>query len=63
MFSILERSGEIGVGLLIFLDAPVQGWLGPVSYVVLGLVVVGLVWLAVRKARERSRATAGAGFR
>ena len=32
----------------------VQGWLGPVSYVVLGLVVVGLIWLAVRKARERS---------
>jgi membrane protein DedA with SNARE-associated domain len=32
----------------------VQGWLGPVSYVVLGLVVVGLIWLAVRKIRERS---------
>jgi membrane protein DedA with SNARE-associated domain len=32
----------------------VQGWLGPVSYVVLGLVVVGLVWLAVRKLRSRS---------
>ena len=41
----------------------VQGWLGPVSYVVLGLVVVGLIWLAVRKARERSRATADAGSR
>jgi membrane protein DedA with SNARE-associated domain len=32
----------------------VQGWLGPVSYVLLGLAVVGLLWLAVRKARERS---------
>ena len=32
----------------------VQGWLGPVTYVLLGLAVVGLVWLAVRKARERS---------
>ena len=41
----------------------VQGWLGPVSYVVLGLVVVGLIWLAVRKARERSRVTADGGLR
>ncbi len=41
----------------------VQGRLGPVSYVVLGLVVAGLIRLAVRKARERSRATAGAGSR
>ncbi len=32
----------------------VQGWLGPVTYVVLGLAVVGLVWLAVRKARTHS---------
>jgi membrane protein DedA with SNARE-associated domain len=31
----------------------VQGWLGPVTYVVLGLAVVGLVWLAVRKVRAR----------
>ena len=31
----------------------VQGWLGPVTSVVLGLVAVGLVWLAVRKARAR----------
>ena len=40
----------------------VQGWLGPVSYVVLGLVVVGLIWLAIRKARQRSgrRASIGA---
>ena len=38
----------------------VQGWLGPVSYVVVGLVLVGLVWLAVRKIRGRSRETAGA---
>ncbi len=29
----------------------VQGWLGPVTYVVLGLAVVVVVWLAVRKAR------------
>lgn len=32
----------------------VQGWLGPVSYVVVGLVVVGLAWLAVRKLRSRA---------
>ncbi len=32
----------------------VQGWIGPVTYVVLGLVVVGVVWLALRKARSRS---------
>jgi membrane protein DedA with SNARE-associated domain len=31
----------------------VQGWLGPITYVVLGLALVGLVWLAVRKARGR----------
>ena len=36
----------------------VQGWLGPVTYVVLGLVVVGVVWLAVRKARGRSASPA-----
>ncbi len=30
----------------------VQGWIGPVTYVVLGLVVVGVVWLMVRKARH-----------
>lgn len=29
----------------------VQGWLGPVSYVVLGLLALGLVALAVRRAR------------
>lgn len=34
----------------------VQGWLGPISYVVIGLVVVGLAWLAVRKLRSRSAA-------
>jgi hypothetical protein len=34
-----------------------------VSYVVLGLVVAGLIWLTVRKARERSRVAAGAGSR
>jgi membrane protein DedA with SNARE-associated domain len=34
----------------------VQGWIGPVSYVVIGLVVVGLAWLAVRKLRSRSAA-------
>lgn len=31
----------------------VQTWLGPVTYVVVGLAAVGLVWLAVRKARAR----------
>ena len=35
----------------------VQGWIGPVSCVVLGLAVVGLIWLTVRKARERSSAS------
>jgi membrane protein DedA with SNARE-associated domain len=38
----------------------VQGWLGPVTSVVIGLVVVGLAWLAVRKLRARSAETAGA---
>jgi membrane protein DedA with SNARE-associated domain len=32
----------------------VQGWLGPVSSVVVGLVVVGLVVLAVRRARAQT---------
>jgi membrane protein DedA with SNARE-associated domain len=32
----------------------VEGWLGPVGYGVLALVLAGLVWLAVRRARERS---------
>jgi hypothetical protein len=36
----------------------VQGWLGPVTYVVLGLVVIALVWLAIRKARARRDPTA-----
>lgn len=35
----------------------VQTWLGPVTYVVLGLAVVGVIWLAVRKARGRSEST------
>lgn len=34
----------------------VQGWVGPVSYVVIGLVVAGLVVLAVRRARARATA-------
>jgi len=38
----------------------VEGWLGPVSYVVAGLVVVGLIWLAIRKVRERSAQKAAA---
>ncbi|MGH3971759.1 MAG: DedA family protein [Pseudonocardiaceae bacterium] len=33
--------------------AVIGGWLGPVSYVVLGMVVVGLVWLVVRRLRSR----------
>ncbi|MDT7579758.1 MAG: hypothetical protein QOK35_1022 [Pseudonocardiales bacterium] len=36
----------------------VQAWLGPVTYVVLGLALVGLVWLVVRKVRGRSESTA-----
>ena len=39
----------------------VQGWLGPVTYVVIGLVVVGVVWLAVRKLRTRSAQSAADG--
>jgi membrane protein DedA with SNARE-associated domain len=31
----------------------VEGWLGPVTYVVIGLIVVGLVVLAVRRSRAR----------
>jgi membrane protein DedA with SNARE-associated domain len=34
----------------------VQTWLGPVTYVVLGLALVGLVWLAVRKVRAHRAA-------
>jgi membrane protein DedA with SNARE-associated domain len=34
----------------------VQGWIGPVSYVVLGLVAIGLIWLIVRKLRSREPA-------
>ncbi len=34
----------------------VQNWLGPVSYVVLGLLAVGLIWLVVRKMRSREPA-------
>jgi membrane protein DedA with SNARE-associated domain len=34
----------------------VQGWIGPVSYVVIGLVVVGLAVLVVRRLRTRSSA-------
>jgi membrane protein DedA with SNARE-associated domain len=34
--------------------AQVQGWLGPVSYVVLGLLAVGLVVLIVRRLRSES---------
>jgi membrane protein DedA with SNARE-associated domain len=32
----------------------VQRWIGPVGYVVIGLLVVGLVVLAIRRARSRS---------
>jgi membrane protein DedA with SNARE-associated domain len=32
----------------------VQNWLGPVSYVVIGLVVIGLIVLIVRKLRHRT---------
>lgn len=34
----------------------VQTWLGPVSYVVIGLLVIGLIVLVVRKLRSRSPA-------
>jgi membrane protein DedA with SNARE-associated domain len=34
----------------------VQNWLGPISYVVIGLLVVGLIWLVVRKLRSRAAA-------
>jgi membrane protein DedA with SNARE-associated domain len=32
----------------------VEGWLGPVSYVVIGLLVIGLIVLVVRRQRSRS---------
>jgi membrane protein DedA with SNARE-associated domain len=34
----------------------VQGWLGPISYLVIGLLVIGLVVLVVRKLRSRAAA-------
>ncbi len=34
----------------------VQGWLGPISYVVIGLLVIGLIVLVVRKLRTRAAA-------
>ncbi len=36
----------------------VQGWLGPITYVVLGLAVIAIIWLAVRKARAHSAGAA-----
>jgi membrane protein DedA with SNARE-associated domain len=42
----------LGLGWLLGENwAQVQSWLGPVSYVVIGLLVAGLVVLAVRRAR------------
>jgi membrane protein DedA with SNARE-associated domain len=41
--------------------AQVEGFLGPVSYVVLALLAVGLVVLVVRRLRSRSEAPAGSG--
>ena len=41
----------------------VQGWVGPISYVVVGLVVVGLVWLAVRKVRAHPEPASPPGAR
>ena len=35
----------------------VEVWLGPVSYVVIGLLIVGLIVLMVRKLRSRSSAS------
>jgi membrane protein DedA with SNARE-associated domain len=35
----------------------VQGWLGPISYAVVGLLAVGLVILVVRRIRARSLAS------
>ncbi|WP_308257717.1 DedA family protein [Pseudonocardia lacus] len=34
----------------------VEQWFGPVSYVVIGLLVIGLIWLVVRKVRSREPA-------
>jgi membrane protein DedA with SNARE-associated domain len=48
----------IGLGWLLGENwGEVQAWLGPSSYVVIGLLVVGLVWLAIRKARSRAART------
>ncbi|GAY12796.1 DedA family protein [Pseudonocardia sp. N23] len=41
----------------------VEAWLGPVSYVVVGLVVVGVVWLAVRKRRAAKGVRRGGAHR
>jgi len=39
----------------------VEQWLGPVSYVVIGLLVIGLIVLAVRRSRSRAPAQAETG--
>lgn len=66
-FSVLTAIGSgawnaVFIGLGWYLGANwerVEGWLGPSSYVVAGLVLAGLVVLAIRKYRSR-RATVGA---
>ncbi|HYH33251.1 MAG TPA: DedA family protein [Pseudonocardia sp.] len=39
----------------------VEGWLGPVTYVVIGLIVIGLVVLVVRRVRARRNAQTAQG--
>ena len=53
VFSVVDRLDEAGVGLLGEHWDRVQTWLGPVTYGVLGLPVVGVAWLAVRRTRAR----------
>jgi membrane protein DedA with SNARE-associated domain len=55
----LWNAAFLGIGWLLGENwAQVEGWLGPISYVVVGLLVVGLVVLAVRRHRGRQGASA-----
>jgi membrane protein DedA with SNARE-associated domain len=63
-FTVLTAIGSgvwnaafIGLGWVLGENwSTVERWLGPVSYVVIGLLVVGLVWLMVRRRRARRSA-------
>lgn len=65
-FTVLTAIGSgvwnaafIGLGWVLGENwSTVERWLGPVSYVVIGLLVVGLVWLMVRR-RRAARSAVG----